>query len=427
MKFFVTLLLVVFLSITTAWAQNHEFTAKLFFRDGSSVVEEPYDGNGERLHTIISRLRQLTSDSTLIIRSFTLEASTSPTGKWSFNQLLAQKRYDAIERYLRGFVSLPDSVIHRVNGGIAYHNLRDSVAASDYPYRDTVVYLIDHTPEFIYDQHHNWVDGLKRQLMSLHGGRTWNSMADRFFPAMRYTMVSITVGTAPVPMEPKRTLPTIAAAPVETLIKKPATQPLSPFVPSTPYVSLRVPAKPILAIKTNLLYDALTALNLELELPIGRHWSIAGQVIFPWWKSNSANMTLQLFTASIQGRYWFGERTHREPLTGWNIGLYVGGGLFDVQPFTPRGVQGEFFIAAGLSAAYAHSIGNNLRLEYSLGVGYMQTNYRRYTMTRDTRYGDIKVWDYPWQTNRHRWFGPTKLEVSLVWLINSRHKNRVGR
>ncbi|MEG2865678.1 MAG: DUF3575 domain-containing protein, partial [Mucinivorans sp.] len=71
-------------------------------------------------------------------------------------------------------------------------------------------------------------------------------------------------------------------------------------------------------------------------------------------------------------------------------------------------------------------IGRRLRLEYSVAFGYVQTNYREYDMTRGTGFGDIKVWRYPWQTNRNRWFGPTKLSVSLVWMLNY-NTNKVKR
>ena len=44
--------------------------------------------------------------------------------------------------------------------------------------------------------------------------------------------------------------------------------------------------KPLFAIKTNLLYDALSAVNLEIEVPVGKRWSVAAEGIFPWWKAS---------------------------------------------------------------------------------------------------------------------------------------------
>jgi len=39
-----------------------------------------------------------------------------------------------------------------------------------------------------------------------------------------------------------------------------------------------------LAIKTNLLFDLATILNVEVELPLAPNWSVAGEWIFPWWQ-----------------------------------------------------------------------------------------------------------------------------------------------
>ena len=66
-------------------------------------------------------------------------------------------------------------------------------------------------------------------------------------------------------------------------------------------------------------------------------------------------------------------------MTGWFAGRYVGGGLYDFE-YKAKGYQGEFFIAGGLSGGYAHTINKSgtLRMEYSLGIGYMQTDYRKY-------------------------------------------------
>lgn len=37
------------------------------------------------------------------------------------------------------------------------------------------------------------------------------------------------------------------------------------------------------AVKTNLLYDAVTALNAEVEFPVGKNFSVMVEDVFPWW------------------------------------------------------------------------------------------------------------------------------------------------
>ena len=67
----------------------------------------------------------------------------------------------------------------------------------------------------------------------------------------------------------------------------------------------------------------------------------------------------------LEGRYWLGSKEKRinsEVLTGHFLGLYAGGGKYDLQ-WKEDGYQGEFFIAAGISYGWATRIARNLHLE----------------------------------------------------------------
>ncbi len=178
---------------------------------------------------------------------------------------------------------------------------------------------------------------------------------------------------------------------------------------------------PLFALKTNLLYDLVLVPNIKIEVPIGNNWSIAGDWMFPWWVTKDNGNALQILSGSIEGRYWFGPRENRPLLTGWFGGLYAGGGYYDLQRKN-NGYQGEFYIAAGISAGYAHTINKsgNLRMEYTLGLGYLNTEYRYYEGKENN---EFLVWQYD---GRYTWIGPTKLEVSLVWMLNTKKKKGGG-
>ena len=125
------------------------------------------------------------------------------------------------------------------------------------------------------------------------------------------------------------------------------------------------------------------------------------------------NTWIPMLSGGLEGRYWLGKRSNREVLTGHFLGLYAGGGKYDLQ-WKEKGYQGEFFIAAGLSYGYARRIARNLHLEFNLGIGLMRTDYRHYR-TRDN-YQTLL-----WQENgNYTWLGPTKVKVSLVWLLTRR-------
>ncbi|MCD8269914.1 MAG: DUF3575 domain-containing protein [Parabacteroides sp.] len=173
--------------------------------------------------------------------------------------------------------------------------------------------------------------------------------------------------------------------------------------------------KPFLALKTNLLFDAAMMPNLEIELPLGNRWSVNGEYMFPWWLFKGDKYCLQILAGGLEGRYWLGNRTKRPVLTGHFLGFYAGGGKYDLQ-WKREGCQGEFFIASGISYGYTHNIARNLRLEYTLGVGVLRTGYRHYH-TRDN-YQTLH-----WQNDgNYTWLGPTKIKVSLVWLLGRKIK-----
>ena len=109
---------------------------------------------------------------------------------------------------------------------------------------------------------------------------------------------------------------------------------------------------PLFAVKTNLLFDAATIANVEVEVPIGDKWSVAGEWIFPWWLTKDNGNAIQVLSGNLEED--IGLETEDPPvMTGWFAGFYAGGGLFDLQ-YKDNGYQGEFYIAAGVSGGYAH-------------------------------------------------------------------------
>ena len=181
--------------------------------------------------------------------------------------------------------------------------------------------------------------------------------------------------------------------------------------------------RPLLALKTNLLFDAALMPNVEIEVPVGKRWSVNGEYAFPWWQFDRGKYCMQVLMGGLEGRYWLGSRKSREVrevLTGHFLGLYAGGGKYDLQ-WGEKGYQGEFFIAAGVSYGWATRIARHLHLEFNIGIGLLRTDYRHYH-ARDN-YQTLL-----WQENgKYTWFGPTKAKISLVWLLNRRVKKGGSR
>lgn len=48
--------------------------------------------------------------------------------------------------------------------------------------------------------------------------------------------------------------------------------------------------------------------NVEIEVPIGKRWSVNGEYMFPWWLLDGDKYSLQILTGGLEGRYWLGSR-----------------------------------------------------------------------------------------------------------------------
>jgi hypothetical protein len=181
--------------------------------------------------------------------------------------------------------------------------------------------------------------------------------------------------------------------------------------------------KPLFAFKTNLLFDLGTAINVEAELPIGQRWSVAGEWIFPWWLIESEQKAMQVGIATLELRRWLGQRDTKQPLTGWFLGAHGSWGYYDLE-WKDEGFQGELWYS-GLSGGYAHTINRSgtLRMEYSLGLGYMHTDYTKYAPQKNSNGNWLLVRQ---KEAKRDYFGPTRAKVSLVWMLNRISKKKGG-
>lgn len=179
-------------------------------------------------------------------------------------------------------------------------------------------------------------------------------------------------------------------------------------------------SKVLFALKTNLLYDLALTPNIEVEVPIGRRWSINAEYQYGWWHRKDNTFCWQIEAGGLEGRYWLGNRQERPVLSGWFVGLFAGGGMYDFQLEKDAGYQGEFYIMMGASAGYVKPIGRNLHLEFSAGVGALVTDYRHYHVINDEL---IKQG----LSMKYKAFLPIKAKVSLVWLLHGKNKKGTVR
>lgn len=168
------------------------------------------------------------------------------------------------------------------------------------------------------------------------------------------------------------------------------------------------------AFKTNLLYDVALIPNLGVEVNLGKQWTIAADGLWAWWSSNSNHRYWQGYGGYFSLRHYLGQRAKERSFTGHHLGVYGLGLTYDVE-WGGRGYQAAHFgFGGGVEYGYSLPIGHHLNLDFSLGLGFQDGEYKEY---------EPEDGHYVWQsTHKRHWWGPTKAEISLVWLLGHSKK-----
>ena len=172
-----------------------------------------------------------------------------------------------------------------------------------------------------------------------------------------------------------------------------------------------------LALKTNLLYDAVLIPNIGVEVSLGKQWTASADWFYTWFSSDNRHRYWQGYGGYLTVRRYFANHStfhipHSTLPTGHHLGAYVLGLTYDVE-WGGRGYQADHFgFGAGLEYGYALPISNRLLLDFSIGIGFQDGEYKEYEPQGNR---------YVWQATRQRhWFGPTKAEVTLKWLLGKK-------
>ncbi len=413
--------MLVISSVTLSYGQQYIQKAELFFGFGKASLNENFGDNQDNIAKLDSLINLIESNEKLKIQSITIDSYASPEGQRSLNIKLSERRSIAITNYLKERYGIADELITARNNGVAWDMLRYMVDTSQMAHKAAILKVLD-MPEEVWkrvnpsDRYLTLVDGRNHRLMLVAGGRPYKYMQKHFFAQLRSgSILTIAYGSIEQPPqeEPQRAeAETVGATTQETQWQSGGGDVI---IDSDLFTWEK---EPLLAVKTNLLFDALLMPNIEVEVPIGKEWSIAAEWVFPWWVTADNGNALQLLGGTLEGRYWLGDRTDKAVMTGWFVGAHISGGYYDFQ-LNDNGYQGEYF-GGGISAGFAHTINKSgtLRFEYALSAGFIYSDYRYYE-GRDNN--DYLLWQ---RNGDASWVGPTRAKVSLVWLWNTKKKVR---
>lgn len=404
----------------SVYARTIEYEAKrdttldmmIYFDRNAREINKDYMENSKTIALLDSLLANPVHAEN--IDSIILASPASNDGNAEHGISLASGRCEKVKALLCGKYPKVSASKVSIREGKEYWSALRELITDDLavPDREDVLALMDY--------HYNNPVKMQDFLQHLDAGIPYRYISSRLLPKLRRTEIKICLSYPEVTAGKKVTteLATVIEAtefiPIdqETAIVAGAEEKTQPAIkPEKKKAKEHKEDNTVLALKNNLLYDLALAPNIEIEVPVGRRWSVNAEYKCPWWSMSSKEICYQLLSGGIESRFWLGDRRLRNRLTGHFVGVYAEGGIYDFQ-FKGDGYQGKYYGAAGLSYGYSKQVSQHLALEFSLGIGYLTTEYQKYTP-----YEESLVW---MSSGKYNFIGPTKAKISLVWLITKR-------
>lgn len=377
--------------------------------------------NRRELRSMHNSILEVQADKRVQITKYRIKGYASPEGSWDNNVRLAQGRTERLREFMVGQWGVPQNQIEIDYEPEDWKGFREYLVAhrDEYPQADAILDIIDSDMA---------PDPKLAKISSQYPAAYKRLLAD-CFPALRRTDYNIDYDWIDViERRGKTTYDTIITQ------RSPKTDDL---LEEDVFILLR-PSRPWLALKTNLLFDLALTPNVEIEAQLGRdsRWSIMVEDWFPWFlHSNNGRGEIgtykkpgnwmykyayELWAIGAELRYWMRPRCPeaRPWLTGTFLGAYCATGKYDWE-WDSNGDQGEF-ISTGLSFGWAWPLARHWNMELSVSAGAVWGPRRHYHGEFDDTH---LIWKY---TDNLFYIGPTKLKLSIAWLIPSLRRQKGG-
>lgn len=163
---------------------------------------------------------------------------------------------------------------------------------------------------------------------------------------------------------------------------------------------------------TNALYYAALSPNIGIEFQTNAGIALQFDYVGAWWNSTTKNRFFSNYAFQSELRYYLSHATHYEPFHGHHIGIYGQMLTYDFE-FGSKGYQSDDLKrswAVGVAYGFTKPLSRHFSLDLTAGVGYFTSRYTVY-----------EPYEYGYYATGHKklsFFGPTRLECSLIWNIN---------
>lgn len=380
------------------------------FRQSRVNLDTAYKDNGLRLHGIVDKLERDTMiGRTRTLRRVSVVGAASPEGSVSFNKWLSERRADAIFDYFKERGLVADSLTSFQFLGRDWGGLQERVEADEaVPYREDVLALLQRVNGGSDRPAHPLAE-----LKSLRGGIPYMYLYNNIFPELRKSQLMVEYAY-------RLEMPKYKPEPFTLDVNPAQVEPqlLNPAIPAMK------DDKPFyMALKTNMLYDALLIPNIGAEFYVGKNWSVLADWMYGWWDKDATHYYWRCYGGYAGVRRWFGRLANEKPLTGHHIGVFGGAITYDFE-LGGQGIMGgrphgslwdRCNYVAGIEYGYSLPVARRLNIDFTIGLGYIGGRYLKYVP---------KHGFYQWQsTHNLHWVGPVKAEIALVWLIGHGNYN----
>lgn len=370
-------------------------TSYIAFPVNNSEVLPAFGNNKFELGRLCHVIDSINALSHVTINSVTIKGFASPEGSYQNNERLARERTANLGCYLSDHCSLPDSLLHSSSEAEDWEGLRRLVGSDTYLVnRKAIVAIIDTDMD----------PDARLALIAKQHPYAYKYIREHIFPRLRhtdyqidYTLNTVTTHSGAVVTDSTLLLPC---------------QTTDAPAPAAAHHRFRT-FRPWLALKTNLLYDLLVAPNIEVEVPLGRQgrWSIMAEYNNPWWRWDRKSQSYEIQEGGLELRRWFAPQCNesRPWLSGHFWAVYGAVAKYDLER-NDVGDQGEV-ISGGLTYGYSWPIARRWNLEASVSAGAVWGRRRHYNAEFESTH---LIYKY---TKNLFYAGPTKLKLSLVWMI----------
>ncbi|MFV0538253.1 MAG: DUF3575 domain-containing protein [Dysgonomonas sp.] len=159
-------------------------------------------------------------------------------------------------------------------------------------------------------------------------------------------------------------------------------------------------------IKTNIVYDLTSTLNLGAELQLSKKLSLDISLNYnPWTFSN--NRKLKHFLIQPELRSWLNDSFKGHFLGAHLIYIHYNVGNLPFGSLDDHRYQGDAY-GIGFSYGYQWTLSPIWNIEATLGLGYMYLDYTRY---------ECETCGSELGKSSKNYIGPTKIGLSLIYIL----------